>query len=111
MIKEYQKNNLSTENKEIILNQIDRINIISKLNNNHIANKILYDFLVYSIDYGYIALSESDIIKSFENNKHFETIIKNTLSILCDKEILTKNINNDIIYYSLNYKYFNDNDI
>lgn len=110
MIKEYSKNNLSTKDKEIILNQIDRINIISKLNNNHIANKILYDFLVYSIDYGYITLSESDIIKSFEN-KHFETIIKNTLSILCDKEILTKNINNDIIYYSLNYKYFNDNDI
>ena len=110
MIKEYSKNNLSTENKEIILNQIDRINIISKLNNNHIANKILYDFLVYSIDYGYIALSESDIINSFEN-KHFETIIKNTLSILCDKKILNKNINNNIIHYSLNYKYFNDNDI
>lgn len=114
---------ITSEDKEIILNQIDRINIISDLKNNSITNKILYNFLVYSINHYDISLSERHIINNIYNDcltveerkaiifEKLENEILDSLKLLSFKNVLLVNIENAIKYYSLNYKYFNENDI
>ena len=107
--------NNENENKEIILNQIDRINTIEKLNNNKITNDILYMLLEYNIKYYYIEITEEDLIETLIIKYNYKITIENILNsiiILVDKNILIKHNSLDgTNYYGFNNKYFNDNDI
>ena len=100
-------------NREIIINQIDRIKSISDLNNNSIAiDLILNEFLTLSINYLCIALSENDIIKRLDI-KNADDYIKKSLRDLVNKNILVENIDNydNQKYYSINNEYFIKNNI
>lgn len=106
---------MNNENKEIILNQIDRINTIEKLNNNKITNDILYMLLEYNIKYYDIEITEEDLIETLIIKYNYKIPIENILNsiiILVDKNILIKHNSLDgTNYYRFNNKYFNDNDI
>lgn len=99
---------MNSENKQIIENQIKLINEISLKNKSEIANKILKEYLILSIDYSLILLDREELDKKIDSNKQD---IDNAINLLTENNILIKIKENDTIYYSLNEKYFNDNDI
>lgn len=99
---------MNSENKQIIENQIKLINEISLKNKSEIANKILKEYLILSIDYSLILLDREELYKTIDSNKQD---IDNAINLLTENNILIKIKENDNIYYSLNEKYFNDNDI
>lgn len=99
---------MNSENKQIIENQIKLINEISLKNKSEIANKILKEYLILSIDYSLILLDREELYKQIDSNKQD---IDNAINLLTENNILRKIKENDNIYYSLTEKYFNDNNI
>ena len=103
--------NLTFEDREIIINKIDKIKEISDLNNNSIAiDLILYLFLELNINYGLCMFEAKDIIEKL-GIKDADDYIKKSLRDLVDKQILKITVDFKRKYYSLNEEYFIKNNI
>ena len=102
---------IKEDDRQVILNQIERINEISLKNQSLTANLILCDYLIANIDYNLIAFDIDTIINSLRNSLTDKTVINKAVDLLVEKDILVKTQNEDKIYYSLNDKYFIENDI
>ena len=90
-----------SEDKEIRLNQIERINELTDLKNkSNIANTIISDFLEATEYYGNIEITRDIIEKNFDRKLRAQ--VNNAIKLLIQNKILVENENNSL---SLNNDY------
>ena len=102
---------IKEDDRQDILNKIERINEISLKNKSLTANLILYIYLIENIENCLIALDINTIINNLRNSLTNKKVINNAINLLVEKDILIETKNKNKIYYSLNDKYFTKNNI
>lgn len=97
------KNILNENDRKILLNQIDEINLTYDIESSAITDNILYMFLYLSNFYNYVEIDETTIYSRYNIKKE---LLENALRKLIDKNVISFRTYNDKHTYLLNNAIF-----